>query len=217
MQEPTVNNKKEKIYVTENYVTWTKYTYSVKDGKIVQNATEQKTKWGSTDFVQDLFIEDYGELSTHRKWIRKPVTFKKKPLSKKDAQNMKLLELADEITLDEWIASSADSRRYYKELVNGGKDCDSYMADEIGPDEYAALPKEMQKFYLMTENVKERNSVRLKDTHGHIFVKHDLYNHDPELDALWTNRDERLKGRYSKDGIAEAFAEFAKKEGFSFF
>ncbi len=75
----------------------------------------------------------------------------------------------------------------------------------------------MQKFYLMTENVKERNSVRLKDTHGHIFVKHDLYNHDPELDALWTNRDERLKGRYSKDGIAEAFAEFAKKEGFSFF
>ena len=69
----------------------------------------------------------------------------------------------------------------------------------------------------MTENVKERSHVRLKDTHGHIFVKHDLYNHDPELDALWTSRDARLKGRYCKDGIAEAFAEFAKREGLSFF
>ena len=62
MQEPTVNNKKEKIYVTENYVTWTKFTYSIKDGNIVQQAIEQKTKWNSTDFIQDLFIEDYGEL-----------------------------------------------------------------------------------------------------------------------------------------------------------
>lgn len=217
MQEPTVNNKKEKIYVTESYVTWTKYTYSIKDGKIVQNATEQKTTWGSTDFVQDLFIEDYGELSAHKKWIRKPVTFKKKTLSKKDVQNKKLLELSDEITLDEWLTLSAVSRRYYKEVVNGGKDCDNYKAVEIGPDEYAVLPKEMQKFYLMTENVKERNNVRLKDTHGHIFVKHDLYNHDPKLDALWASRDTRLKGRYCKDGIAEAFAEFAKREGFNFF
>ena len=217
MQEPTVNNKKEKIYVTENYVTWTKYTYSVKDGNIVQKAVEQKTKWNSTDFIQDLFIEDYGELSAHRKWIKKPVTFKKKSLSKKDAQNKKLLELADEITLEEWLDLSAVSRKYYKEVVNGGKDCDSYTAVEIGPDEYAALPKEVQKFYLMTESVKERSHVRLKDTHGHIFVKHDLYNHDPELDALWTDRDVRLKGRYCKDGIAEAFAEFAKREGLSFF
>ena len=42
-------------------------------------------------------------------------------------------------------------------------------------------------------------------------------NHDPELDDLWTSRDERLRGRYCKDGIAEAFAEFAKKEHLSFF
>ena len=217
MQEPTVNNKKEKIYVTENYVTWTKYTYSVKDGNIIQNAIEQKTKWNSTDFILDLFIEDYGELNTHRKWIRKPVTFKKKPLRKKDTQNKKLLELANHITLDEWLDLSAGYRRFYKEIVNDGKDCDSYTTVEIGPDEYAALSKEMQKFYLVTENVKERSNIRLKDTHGHIFVKHDLYNHDPELDAQWTNRDKRLKGRYCKDGIAEAFAEFAKKEGLSFF
>ena len=211
MQEPTVNNKKEKIYVTENYVTWTKYTYSVKGGNILQTVIEQKTSWDSTYFVQDLFIEDYGELDTHRKWIKKPVTFLKKQLGKK------LPELGDKITLEEWLSLPVGSRRYYKEVLNEGKDCDSYIADEIGPDEYAALPKEMQKFYLMTENVKEHSHVRLKDTHGHIFVKHDLYNHDPELDTLWTSRDVRLKGRYSKDGIAEAFAEFAKKEGLSFF
>jgi len=41
----------------------------------------------------------------------------------------------------------------------------------------------------------------LLDTHGHLIVKHDLYNHE-EL---------------TKDGIAEAFIEFAKKERLSFF
>lgn len=39
------------------------------------------------------------------------------------------------------------------------------------------------------------------DTHGHLIVKHDLYNHDG----------------LTQDGIAEAFAEFAKKEKLSFF
>ena len=39
------------------------------------------------------------------------------------------------------------------------------------------------------------------DSHGHLIVKHDLFNHDG------------LTG----DGIAEAFAEFAKKESLSFF
>ena len=39
------------------------------------------------------------------------------------------------------------------------------------------------------------------DTHGHLIVKHDLYNHDG----------------MTKDGIAEAFIEFAKKEKLSFF
>ena len=39
------------------------------------------------------------------------------------------------------------------------------------------------------------------DTHDHLIVKHDLFNHDGQ----------------THDGIAEAFAEFAKKEQFSFF
>lgn len=38
------------------------------------------------------------------------------------------------------------------------------------------------------------------DSHGHLIVKHDLYNHDG----------------MTMDGIAEAFAEFAKKENLSF-
>jgi type I restriction enzyme M protein len=40
-----------------------------------------------------------------------------------------------------------------------------------------------------------------RDTHGHFIVAHDLYNH------------EGLTG----DGIAEAFEEFARREGMSFF
>lgn len=39
------------------------------------------------------------------------------------------------------------------------------------------------------------------DSHGHLIVKHDLYNHDG----------------LTQDGIAEAFIEFAKKEKLSFF
>ena len=41
----------------------------------------------------------------------------------------------------------------------------------------------------------------LRDAHGHWVVQHDLYNHDG----------------LTQDGIAEAFAEFAKKERLSFF
>lgn len=41
----------------------------------------------------------------------------------------------------------------------------------------------------------------LLDSHGHLIVKHDLFNHEGQ----------------TKDGIAEAFAEFGKKEQLSFF
>jgi type I restriction enzyme M protein len=41
----------------------------------------------------------------------------------------------------------------------------------------------------------------LLDAHGHLIVKHDLFNHDGK----------------TEDGIAEAFAEFAKREKLSFF
>lgn len=54
-------------------------------------------------------------------------------------------------------------------------------------DVYDETPKNLEDFLL--------------DTHGHLIVKHDLFNHDG----------------LTKDGIAEAFIEFAKKEHLSFF
>jgi type I restriction enzyme M protein len=61
-----------------------------------------------------------------------------------------------------------------------------------------------EKIYVRNGNslpsLKEADKYRL-DEHGHLIVKHDLYNHDG----------------LTKDGIAEAFIEFAKKERLSFF
>jgi type I restriction enzyme M protein len=45
------------------------------------------------------------------------------------------------------------------------------------------------------------DSTPLLDAHGHLIVKHDIFNHDG----------------LTQDGIAEAFQEFAKKERFPFF
>ncbi|MDR3365710.1 MAG: hypothetical protein LBO71_01910, partial [Prevotellaceae bacterium] len=53
--------------------------------------------------------------------------------------------------------------------------------------EYVSTSKKLDEFIL--------------DGHGHLIVKHDLFNHDG----------------LTRDGIAEAFAEFAKKERLSFF
>ena len=49
--------------------------------------------------------------------------------------------------------------------------------------------------------VKDAGGKILRDAHGHFIVAHDLFNHDG----------------LTKDGVAEAFAEFAKKERLSFF
>jgi type I restriction enzyme M protein len=66
---------------------------------------------------------------------------------------------------------------------------DSQTADTVcePPVEYITNPKNLDDFAL--------------DEHRHLIVKHDLFNHDG----------------MTKDGIAEAFAEFAKKEKLSFF
>ena len=53
-----------------------------------------------------------------------------------------------------------------------------------------------EKIYVKNEN----GEIKL-DSHSHFIVDHDLYNHDG----------------MTQDGIAEAFIEFAKKEGLSFF
>ncbi|MCO2251905.1 SAM-dependent methyltransferase [Pseudomonas aeruginosa] len=48
---------------------------------------------------------------------------------------------------------------------------------------------------------KNPDGTFMRDTHGHFIVSHDLFNHDG----------------LTKDGIAEAFEEFARKENLSFF
>jgi type I restriction enzyme M protein len=60
-------------------------------------------------------------------------------------------------------------------------------------------------FATMQESGKDNSGDKIflpfRDTHGHLIVKHDLFNHDG----------------LTQDGIAEAFIEFAKKEKLSFF
>ena len=51
------------------------------------------------------------------------------------------------------------------------------------------------------DTTPKKISEYLLDSHGHLIVKHDLFNHDG----------------LTQDGIAEAFAEFAKRERLSFF
>jgi len=83
--------------------------------------------------------------------------------------------------------------------------------DELCPrkDDYPIFFATMQepskdnsgdKIFRTTLN-ENGETVPLLDEHGHLIVKHDLFNHDG----------------LTQDGIAEAFAEFAKKEGLSFF
>ena len=62
----------------------------------------------------------------------------------------------------------------------------SEEAEDIPVDVYDEEPLDLEEFLL--------------DAHGHLIVKHDLFNHEG----------------LTKDGIAEAFIEFAKKEKLSF-
>ena len=68
-----------------------------------------------------------------------------------------------------------------KEITTNNK------VSEPNVDSYEVAPNDMEEYLL--------------DTHGHLIVKHDLFNHDG----------------LTKDGIAETFIEFAKKEKLSFF
>lgn len=228
MQQPSKDNSGDKIYVTENYVTWKSYNYvtethyirkadkqevteteyndatkkSAYTVKVItrKDVTEHKTSEGSADFIKDLFLKEYGSLDSHKKWILKNVSFVLKN-RKKDADRYK-----DILTIEEYLSLSDDDKFHYKEQeILGANPHDTILIDD-----YNSLPAETQKFYLVAENVSERTE-RVKDTHGHIFVRHDLFNHDPDL------ANPNPDNIYSQDGIAEAFAEFAKKEGLSFF
>lgn len=74
-------------------------------------------------------------------------------------------------------------KKDYPQSVNETSDVDK-VAEPI--DHYDETAKDLDEYLL--------------DSHGHLIVKHDLFNHDG----------------LTKDGIAEAFIEFAKKEKLSF-
>lgn len=228
MQEPSKDNSGDKIYVTENYVTWTTYKYITemvyirKQDKVqitkeeydnaekkseytikIQTRTEKeehKSSDGKDYFIRDLFLAEYGELNSHRKWILKNVVFKLKN------KNKNLKNYKEDLTITEYLSLSKSDQKYYKEVAILGEN----LNKTISINEYNALDKEVQKYYLVAEDIEERTE-RVKDTQGHIFVKHDLFNHDPDMPNPNPNNV------YSQDGIAEAFIEFARKEGLSFF
>lgn len=228
MQTSSKDNSGNKIYVTETYVTWTSYKYITeivyirKADKIqvtkdeydkaskktdytvkIQTRsikTEHKSADGKEYFIKDLFLSEHGELDTYRKWIVKNVHFELKN-KKKDADKFKKT-----LSLNEYLASSKTEQNHYKEIAILGENSNTPISNK----EYNALDKAAQKYYLVAENIEEYTE-RVKDTHGHIFIKHDLFNHDPNLVNSNPNNI------YSQDGIAEAFIEFAKKEGLSFF
>lgn len=116
-----------------------------------------------------------------------------------DSENKK------ELSVDEWIALDLDSRKMYKEEEVLGDNKNSIISNT----EYLELSDESKKFYLKAEDVIE-SVERVKDTHGHIFVKHDLFNHDPKMKNAYPNNI------YSKNGIAEAFIKFAYDNKLSF-
>lgn len=228
MQTPSKDNSGNKIYVTENYISWTNYKYiteivyirkmdKVQVTKDEYDNSSQKSKYmvkiqtrtikdvhKSTDgkdyFIKDLFLAEHGNLDSHRKWILKNILFVLKN-KKKDGS-----DFTEPLTIDEYLSLSKNDRKHYKEKEILGENTNS----PISIEEYNLLDKDIRKFYLIAEDVSEWTE-RVKDTHGHIFVKHDLYNHDPDMDNPNPNNI------YSQDGIAEAFIEFAKKEGLSFF
>ena len=225
MQEPSKDNSGDKIYVTEHYFDVTEYKYEtlqkyyfgkdeiskdeydnfVKDKNKKKNCKikiETNTITQSKKYRKDEFEGEYGvtDANSQKKWVLKRVKFVLKPTKKGEIPDSTLKE---ELSIKEYLQLKAESRSRYKEVPLLGLNTN----ETIGFDEYNSLPKDEQKYYLPKVSINDYTE-RIKDSHGHIFVKHDLFNHDTKLNP---------KGRYCKDGIAEAFEEFAKKEGLSFF
>ncbi len=172
-----------------------KASYSVKT-EILTEVEEHKSADGSARFIEDLFIQKFGSLESHKKWIQENSVFVLKEAS---------AERNSPISIDEWMKLDNAERALYKKEAVLGRNTNP----EISNEEYKALPIEAQKFYMVSEDVKE-STERVKDTHGHIFVKHDLFNHDPMLQNV------NPSNIYSQNGIAEAFAKFAYDNHLSF-
>jgi len=226
MQEPSKDNSGNKNYVEENYLKWTNYSYVTErhfyrssDGLEVSedeyNSAEKKSKYkvkivtrqvpeehrndyGSTSFIKSLFLAKYGTVEEHRHWQMRNVQFcLRNPNEHPNLNNT--------ISITEYLALAEEKRKLYKELPLVGEN----NLPHVDAIQYSSLSAEEKKYYAVTEEIKEWTE-RVKDTHGHIFVRHDLFNHDPHLDN--PNPD----NVYSQNGIAEAFAKFAYDQNLSF-
>ena len=185
------------ILTEEEYKEITKKSNYLIKIETITIPEEHKTEDGKTKFIKDLFVKKIGDLESHKKWILKNSIFVLK--DNNDTENKK------EISIVEWLSLDTDERALYKE--------DNILGDNnndiISNEEYLNLSNDAQKFYLKAEDVVEYEE-RVKDTHDHIFVKHDLFNHDPKMKNINPNNI------YSQNGIAEAFIKFAYDNKLSF-
>lgn len=224
MKEEGKDNSGNKIYVTENYVTWKKYKYyphkvylkrtdwhevsedeylkakSKKEYVVNTNLGTQEetilTESGKKDFIKDEFIKQFGEIESHQKWILKNVDY---VLKEDDPTHIKVINML------EYVRLSADEKKLYKKEEVFGENNRSVIDNA----EYHSLTADEKKCFLKAEEIIEHTE-RVKDMHGHYFVKHDLFNHDPLLENKNPNNV------YSQNGIAEAFAKFAYDNKLSF-
>lgn len=226
MQEPSKDNSGDKIYVEEKYLKWTSYSYITEyhyyrnsDGLEVSeeeyNNAEKRNKYkvkietrriveehkndkGSTTFIKSLFLLQNGNIEEHRHWQMRNISFC--PKNPKQNPDLKI-----DISIAEYLALPKDKRNLYKESPILGEN----NLPQIDVAQYSTLSAEEKKYYDVTEEIREWTE-RVKDTHGHIFVRHDLFNHDPQLD------NPNPENIYCQNGIAEAFAKFAYDQHLSF-
>lgn len=260
MQEPTVDNQKNKIYVQEDYVELKHYSYETvkyyirKQDNVKVTSEEYDEDINKTEYVlkkvdatstrperisesvfskldkneqkqyKELnkksqyaekidrridtesekmekykYLERFKTIDENKKWRLRNIQYVLKKTKNEEQNN----DLQPQIDIDKFLSLDVETRKKYKSEEVIGKNDQPIITFE----EYNSFTDEKKKLCIPVSEVREW-SERIKDTHGHIFVKHDLFNHDPELEP---------KGRYCKDGIAEAFIEFAKKEHLSFF
>ncbi|MCI6086545.1 MAG: N-6 DNA methylase [Selenomonas sp.] len=226
MQLPSKDNSGDKIYIQETYVEWKAYTYEThnvyrrksdqaevtpaeyeqaanKRDYTVKAVTTVQTVNGMNDggspvHIKDVFIDQYGDPDDHRKWIQKNVAFVPK--------NQKAHpELPARLSVDAYVALANGEQKLYKETPILGIN----RNPQITQAAYDALPAAAKKYYLPSEIVREWTD-RVRDTHGHIVVEHDLFNPDPHAP------NPNPHHIYFQNGIAEAFAKFAYDQHLSF-
>jgi len=108
-----------------------------------------------------------------------------------------------ELPYDEFFAQygEPENASVYRVIFPNGKQGifkgDQYVVNGLKPQQLRGKNSHQVEWLFHAERYRKH----LRDSHGHWVVQHDLFNHEG----------------LTQDGIAEAFSEFAKKEGLSFF